>query len=129
MEPLALDHFVILTSRPDEGVSFYARLLPLLGFERTSDRIWANAKGLHIKIGDADPACPPYERYGAGVNHVGFAAPSSAFVEQVRERMSEHLAEGPRIQSFGGRAALFLKDPDGFRVEITYTPEGETVVD
>lgn len=37
--------------------------------------------------------------------------------------------EVPEIQDLGGSSALFMKDPDGIRFEITYYPPGASVVD
>jgi hypothetical protein len=35
----------------------------------------------------------------------------------------------PTIQDLGGAKALFLKDPDGLRFELTWYPPGSSVVD
>jgi len=35
----------------------------------------------------------------------------------------------PDIQQLGGATALFMKDPDGIRFEVTYYPPGVSVVD
>ena len=37
--------------------------------------------------------------------------------------------EVPDVQNLGGAIALFMKDPDGIRFEITYYPPGMAVVD
>jgi len=35
----------------------------------------------------------------------------------------------PEVQNLGGAIALFMKDPDGIRFEITYYPPGMAVID
>ena len=37
--------------------------------------------------------------------------------------------EVPEIQNLQGASALFMKDPDGIRFEITYYPPGVSIVD
>jgi hypothetical protein len=37
--------------------------------------------------------------------------------------------DAPDIQDLNGAIALFMKDPDGIRFEITYYPPGTPVVD
>jgi len=71
----------------------------------------------------------PYERYGAGMNHLGFSAPSVDAVVAVRTEMARLGFEVPELQDLGGVTALFMKDPDGIRFEISYYPPGTSVVD
>jgi hypothetical protein len=37
--------------------------------------------------------------------------------------------DAPEIQDLGGAKALFMKDPDGIRFEVSYYPPGQTVFD
>ncbi|MFZ2507632.1 MAG: VOC family protein [Steroidobacteraceae bacterium] len=71
----------------------------------------------------------PYERYGAGINHLGFSVASPEAVARLREAMAAAGFEVPQLQNLGGVTALFMKDPDGVRFEISHYPPGTPAVD
>ena len=126
---LKLDHLTILSRDPEASAAFYGRLLPHLGFVRKKPHIWANDAGLHIQFGAAHADARPYERHGAVLNHFGFTAPSPEMVEALAAEMQAagHVA---RLQRFGdGVTALFLPDPDGLRIEVSWYPPGTPPVD
>jgi len=126
---LPLDHLTILSRDPVASAAWYGLLLPLLGFEQQKSHIWRNANGLYLQFGPARPDTRPYERHGAGMNHIGFAAPDIGFVEHVAAVMTAAGHEA-RLQRFGdGTVALFLPDPDGLRVEVSCYPPGTPPVD
>ncbi len=108
---------------------YYERLLPLVGFSRKSHHVWTDGEGFHFQFLEAKPGTSPYERHGAGMNHLGFVAHSPDEVDEIRRSMQEAGFEVPEIQDLGGASALFMKDPDGIRFEITYYPPGASVVD
>jgi len=122
------DHVTILATDPVASESHYDRLLPLLGFERRKPGIWVSPGGFHIQLAAARPGTSAYERYGAGVNHLGFGAPSAAFVENLHRALVDCGGNPPDLQYNYGTTALFLKDPDGFRIEVTYYPPEVSVV-
>ena len=99
---------------------YYRALLPLLGFSETPEGLWSNGSGFSLKFGEADPDGRPYDRHGAGLNHLGFAAADRESVLRVASGMAAAGFEVPDIQAFGGAAALFLKDPDGLRFEVSF---------
>ena len=99
---------------------YYRALLPLLGFAETPDDLWSNGSGFSLKFAEADPASRAYDRYGAGLNHLGFSAASREAVLAVAGGMAAAGFEVPSIQPFGKAAALFIKDPDGLRFEVTF---------
>lgn len=126
---LKLDHLTILSRDPEASAAFYGLLLPRLGFVQKKPHIWANEDGLYIQFGAAKDETPGYERYGPGLNHFGFTAPSVEIVEALAAEMAAagHVA---RLQRFpGGTTALFLPDPDGLRVEVSWYPPGTPPVD
>lgn len=47
----------------------------------------------------------------------------------VRDGMRARGFEAPEVQHLGGAVALFMKDPDGLRFEITAYSPGSTPVD
>lgn len=116
------DHMVLLVTSLEASLPYYSALLPLLGFERLKELYWRSPHGFIIQIAEAKPDARPYERYGAGMNHLGFAVESPAAVETVRTAMIAAGFAAPEIQDLDGVAALFMKDPDGVRFEISYFP-------
>nr|WP_276509794.1 VOC family protein [Novosphingobium taihuense] len=114
----------ILARDPDGSRAFYDLVLPHLGFSKHGKDIWRNALGLHIQLRGAKRETREYERYGPGLNHFGFTAPDAAFVEALAAMVSEagHVA---RLQRFpDGTMAVFLPDPDGLRIEVSWYPPG-----
>lgn len=127
--PLKADHVTLMVRSMERSAPHYAALLPALGFTRTDGGNWTDGEGFFIQILQAKDDTADYGRYAPGMNHLGFSAPDEATVERVRTAMSDAGFEVPEIQHLGGARALFLKDPDGIRFEITYYPAGVPVVD
>lgn len=125
---LKLDHITLLVASLERSIPYYDTLLPLLGFEKKHEHVWTDGAGFYLQFLQARDDSRPYERYGAGMNHLGFFAPSTDFVEAVCSRMGEAGFAVPEIQKLGGASALFMKDADGIRFEITYYPPGAKVV-
>jgi lactoylglutathione lyase len=125
---LPLDHLTILWSDVDKSRAFYEHLLPAIGFRRKTPEIWHNDLGHFFQFRPAAEGTGPYERHGAGVNHLGFRAPSREFVEQLHRHMTSAGYEA-RLQQLGGTLALFMPDPDGLRVEVSHYPAGTDPVD
>ena len=71
---LRLDHLTILVGSIEGSRSFYETLLPLLGFSRTTRENWTDGKGFFFQFRAANAGTRPYERHGAGLNHMGFGA-------------------------------------------------------
>ncbi len=126
---MKIDHITLLLASFERSMPYYATLLPLLGFSKTRDHIWTDGAGFYFQFNQAKPDTRPYERYGAGMNHLGFGASAAAQVASIRQSMQEAGFEVPEIQNLGGAIALFMKDPDGIRFEITYYPPGMPVFD
>ena len=124
-----LDHMNILVRSLAQSMPYYDTLLNLLEFEKVRDHIWQNADGFVFQFFQARSDTHPYERYGAGLNHLGFGVDSPDRVNQIRDAMASAGFPVPEIQNLGGAQALFMKDPDGIRFEITYYPPGVSIVD
>jgi catechol 2,3-dioxygenase-like lactoylglutathione lyase family enzyme len=108
---------------------YYDVLLPLLGFNKEREHVWHDGNGFYFQFREAKEDTRPYERYGAGMNHLGFSAPDVGTVHLVRQEMEDAGFEVPAVQNLGGATALFMKDPDGIRFELTHYPPGMAVVD
>ena len=119
---MKLDHVTISVTSLSASEPYYAALLPLLGFAPTRPGVWANEDGFAFQFIEAKPGTRPYERYGAGLNHLGFPAESERQVVEIQERMRASGFEAPEIQHLDGATALFMRDPDGIRFEVTYYP-------
>lgn len=108
---------------------YYEKLLPLVGMSKLRNYVWTDGNGFYFQFRQANPETKNYERYGAGMNHLGFGAESPDQVFKIREAMQEAGFPVPEVQYLGGATALFMKDPDGIRFEITYYEPGQSVVD
>ena len=124
------DHVTLMVSSLERSLPYYAALLPLLGFvRRGADPVWHDGDGFFLQFREAHAGTRPYERYGAGMNHLGFPARDVDTVRRVRQAMLDAGFPAPEIQDLGGAQALFMKDPDGIRFELTCYPPGGNVVD
>jgi lactoylglutathione lyase len=119
-----VDHLAILVSSLEKSMPYYDALLPLLGMEKQRDHFWSDRGSFTLQFEEAAPGSQPYERLGPGMNHVGFAAPDPGLLLRVREEMARSGFPVPEVERLSGADALFMKDPDGIRFEITYYPPG-----
>lgn len=117
---MKLDHLVLMLGDLRASLPYYAALLPLLGFTRTRAHVYRSEDGLAIELAQAGAPDRGYAREGVGLNHLGFTAPERGTVAEIRERMAEAGFAVPEIQTFGEDVAIFMKDPDGIRIEVTW---------
>ncbi len=116
------DHLVLMVSSFGRSAPYYSALLPLLGFAPLESHYWRSPHGFIIQLQEARPGTCGYERYGPGMNHLGFSVPSADDVAAVRTAMGDQGFDVPDIQNIDGVTALFMKDPDGIRFEISWFP-------
>lgn len=126
---MKVDHVSLLVSSLEVSMRYYEKLLPLIGFRQLRDYVWTDDDGFFIQFLAAHAGTRAYERYGAGMNHLGFGAASAEQVHAIKQGMQLAGFVVPETQNLGGATALFMKDPDGIRFEITHYPEGTSVVD
>jgi len=117
---MKLDHIVLLLGDLEGSLPYYETLLPLIGFTKSRDHVWGNPDGIYFDFKEATEPGEGYRRYGVGLNHLGFTAPSKEALEQIAAIMRSVGFEVPELQRLGNSYALFMKDPDGIRFEITY---------
>lgn len=115
---MKLDHMVILLSDLKAHIGFYDALLPMIGFEKQREHVFANGDGVHLDFRAADDPGHEYRRYSPGLNHLGFTAPRPEVLIELRAEMSRKGFEVPDIQHFDDGQAIFFKDADGMRIEI-----------
>lgn len=119
---MKLDHIVLFLSDLERCMPFYDRLLPMLGFEKTRDHVFANAEAIHFDLRQATEPERGYHRYAPGLNHLAFTADSLEQIVETAEAMAEAGFDVPEIQQFPDGRALFLRDVDGMRIELgTYS--------
>lgn len=126
---MKLDHITLLVSDFSHSMPYYDALLPLLGFEKQKAHIYTDGKGFFFQFLESQPNTRPYERYGAGMNHLGFGVDDVKTIQYIQKTMQEKDFDVPEVQQFSdGVTALFMKDPDGIRFEISHYPLGAAVV-
>jgi lactoylglutathione lyase len=120
---MKLDHIVILVSDLKQSIPFYHTLLGLIGFQQDRDHVFGNSDGVYFDIKQASEPDHLYKRYAPGLNHIGFTAKDIAAIVSVQREMASAGFEVPEIQTIASAKALFMRDPDGMRIEITcYDP-------
>ncbi len=117
---MKLDHIVLLVSDLDASLPYYDKLLGLLGFTKSREHVWGNEDGVYFDFKQASEVGEGYRRYGVGLNHHGFTAETRQQVDEIAEAMRTAGFEVPETQLLGSLYALFMKDRDGMRFEITY---------
>lgn len=119
MPRFPLDHVVILASDHEASLRFYEVVLGALGFERERGHLFRR-DGLVFDVSPATAARPARSRGEPGADHFGFTAASREQVDELAA-LGRTLGEGVvRIIEFDrGDYALFLRDPDGVRIEVT----------
>ena len=136
MDPI--DHLDLVVTSLERSLSFYRGLLEPLGYVRTSEIegergervVYVGREGgmgsVSLREAQSDAHGVPYDRYGIGLHHLAFGAPSR---EVVDERAEWLRAQGATIESgpeeYGytpGYYAVFFYDPDGIKLEIVHRP-------
>lgn len=118
-----LDHLVILASSLKNSLPFYETLLPLIGFTKQRPHVFTNPQEIALDIQQAQTPEHRYQRYAPGLNHMGFKAHSVDEIMAVRDAMQQQGYNMPETQQLSGAIALFIKDPDGMRIELTHYPD------
>ena len=134
----AIHHIRLSVSDLDTAIKFYSPLLEELGFRKLSprlteqgeiDRLRFKKDGMVLLIGHTTKV-GRHEQGKPGLHHLAFSVDSRAEVERIYEKVIKNLenvdVEGPPIDcpEYGeGYYATFFFDPDGIKLEVTYTPE------
>ena len=134
----AIHHIRLSVSDLDTATRFYSPLLEELGFRKLSprliekgeiDRVRFEKDGMILLIGHTTEA-GRHERGKPGLHHLAFSVNSRAEVERIYDEVIKNLehvdVEDPPTDcpEYGeGYYATFFFDPDGIKLEVTYTPE------
>ena len=121
-EHMELDHVVLAVADLDESLRYYDTLLPVLGFQKSRAHVYVNEQGTAIDLQQARDPSHAYKREGVGLNHLAVRAASRADVDAVAAAMAAAGFTVPATQAIDGAYALFMKDRDGIRIEVTHEP-------
>ena len=133
-----IHHIRLSVSDLDTSTRFYSPLLAALGFRELSphlteqgaiNRLRFEKDGMILLIGHTTEA-GRHERGKPGLHHLAFSVDSRAEVERIYEEVIKNLedvdVEDPPVdcpEYREGYYATFFFDPDGIKLEVTYTPE------
>jgi catechol 2,3-dioxygenase len=130
VKPLRIDHFNLFAPDVDAATAFYAAM----GFRVTeytedaeSGRLWA--AWLHRKGGVHDIAFT--NGTGPRLHHVAFWVPTPLNIIDLLDLMSTsgwlaHIERGPGRHGISNAFFLYVRDPDGHRIEL-YCSDYQTV--
>ena len=118
-------HTMIRVGNLQKAIEFYTRIL---GFEhvRTTEHADGKFSLAFLKIEGAESPCLELtynwgvENYdlGKGYGHMAFAVPSMSEFAQHIAKQGVAFSWGPSTSPSGDSGMAFLKDPDGYSIEI-----------
>ena len=135
-----LDHIDLVVSDLERSLHFYRGLLGPLGWghegeiegERGERVVYLGGKppdrpvALSLREAQSDSNPLPYDRYGVGIHHVAFNAPSREAVDDratwLRQNGFELESEPQEYDYTSGYYAVFFPDPDGIKLEVVHKP-------
>ncbi len=130
VKPLRIDHFNMFSSNVDDSVAFYNKI----GFRTTeytedaeSGRVWA--AWMHRKGGVHDVAFT--NGTGPRLHHTAFWVPTPLNIIDLLDLMAttgwvSNIERGPGRHGISNAFFLYIRDPDGHRIEI-YCSDYQTV--
>ena len=130
VKPLRIDHFNCFSTNVDEATAFYHKM----GFrttEYTADAetgaLWAS--WMHRKGGVHDQAFT--NGYGPRLHHVAFWVPHPIAILDLLDLMAttgyvSNIERGPGRHGISNAFFLYIRDPDGHRIEI-YCSDYQTI--
>lgn len=123
-----INHVAVLTADLDRFIDFYTDVLGLEVIFREQAPAFAHAILRGGEKSWLHPVEVPGNTHGAGVDqmfdrghldHIALSAASPQAFEELRRRLVEHAASDGVVEDLGAFHALWFRDPDGMRGEIT----------
>ena len=102
---MKLDHIVLYLSDLDRCMPFYDRLLPLLGFEKTRDHVFANAEAIDLSFEPGSTAAYHAMNYGWVLGELVRRVTGRSVGTHLRERVAERRARAGDL-ALGMRGAI-----------------------
>lgn len=126
----ALHHIDLTVADFRRSKEFYARVMPLMGFERLPKEFgavaWRGATILAIQPAKPEEQARVHSRYAPGLNHLAFRAPSRAAVDALHAELvalDVTVLDPPADYPYSeGYYAVFFADPDGMKLEYVHCP-------
>jgi glyoxylase I family protein len=129
------EHVDLVVASIERSLPFYRELLRPLGVTYCHEVEGERGETIHYLGGEGLPGAlgirerqsdEPYDRYGVGVHHVAFGAPSRAVVDERAEWLGGQPVEvesGPAEYGYvPGYYAVFFYDPDRIKLELVHKP-------
>jgi glyoxylase I family protein len=130
----AIDHLDLVVTDFERSLAFYRGLLGPLGYvsestiegERGEHVVYLGRGGLggSVSLRQAQSGAhpTPYDRYGVGIHHIAFSAPSREVVDDRAAWLRDQgatIESGPEEYGYSpGYYAVFFYDPDGIKLEV-----------
>jgi catechol 2,3-dioxygenase-like lactoylglutathione lyase family enzyme len=144
MRSSGIHHVDLVVSDMDAALAFYGDVLGALGWEPPFNVAGERGETIHylrgpgctlgLRAAPDGPSGLPVDRYRVGLHHLCFEAPSPERLEAAVERVRAHrcrITDGPReMPEYGrGYVVVFLRDPDGLKLEICFDGRDRGVPD
>ena len=113
-----LNHVSLSVADPERSLAFYEKLFGVEAYVREPDQIQVKGPGPHdiLVFERRDSAGRP-----GGIDHFGFRLTDPAHIDAAVALAKQAGAEIVETGEFSpGYPFLFLKDPDGYTIEIWY---------
>jgi glyoxylase I family protein len=130
----AIDHLDLVVTDFERSLDFYRELLGPLGYvsestiegERAEHVLYLGRGGrggsVSLRQAQSDVHATPYDRYGVGIHHIAFSAPSREIVDDRAAWLRDQgatIESGPEEYGYSpGYYAVFFYDPDGIKLEV-----------
>jgi catechol 2,3-dioxygenase-like lactoylglutathione lyase family enzyme len=126
----ALHHVDLTVSDFRRSKDFYAKVLPLMGFERLPKEFgavaWRGASIIAIQPAKPEERDRIHSRYAPGLHHLAFRAPSRAAVDGLHAELvtlGVVILDPPTDYPYSaGYYAVFFADPDRMKLEYVHCP-------
>jgi glyoxylase I family protein len=132
-------HVDICVSSIERSLPFYRGLLAPLGWTGLKEAEGERGETVHypsvegrgvaavgLREKQSDAHGTPYDRYGVGIHHIFFDAPSREAVDERARWLVERgvvIESGPAEYDYTpGYYAVYFYDPDGIKPEILHRP-------
>ena len=115
-----LHHVLLEVSDLERSASFYDTMLAPLGWRRHFDEVKTIGYGIAKPVFFISAHHPPQPGYGLlCVSGLGIVAVKAAYENGMRAGGTNVSEPGERRSYGSGSYSAFLKDPDGYEIEIT----------
>ena len=126
----ALHHVDLTVSDFRRSKDFYAKVMPLMGFERLPKEFgavaWRGDSIIAIQPAKPEERDRIHSRYAPGLHHLAFRAPSRAAVDALHTELvalGAAILDPPADYPYSaGYYAIFFADPDGMKLEYVHCP-------